>query len=62
MEEYKREKSLLTRTLAHYQFKRDFTTVNDYYWGAGSALQAVAGRVRHMTASDDFHTELGLTQ
>jgi hypothetical protein len=62
VKEYSREKSILTRTLAHYQFKRDFTTVNDYYWGAGSALQAVAGRVRHMGSDDDFHAMLGLTQ
>ena len=62
MEEYRRDKSILTRTLAYYQFKRDFTTVNDYYWGAGSSLHAVAGRVRHMSSSEDFHAELGLTQ
>ena len=62
MEDYQRAKSTLARTLAYYQFKRDFTTVNDYYWGAGSALQAVAGRVRHMSSDDDFHAELGLTQ
>jgi hypothetical protein len=62
MELYQRDRSILTRTLPYYQFKRDFTTVNDYYWGAGSALQAVAGRVRHMKSSDDFHTELGLVQ
>ena len=33
MDMYQRDKSLLPRTLAFYQFKRDFTTVNDYYWG-----------------------------
>jgi hypothetical protein len=62
MEYYKRENSVLARSLAYYQFKRDFTTVNDYYWGVGSSLQAVSGRVRHMSATDDFHVLLGLTQ
>jgi hypothetical protein len=60
--DYQRDQPTLPRTLAYYQFKRDFTTVNDYYWGTGSALQAVSGRVRHMGATDDFHTDLGLTQ
>lgn len=62
MDNYQRDKSILSRTLAFYQFKRDFTTVNDYYWGTGSSLQAVAGRVRHMQATEDFHALLGLTQ
>ena len=59
---YRRDQSVLARTLAYYQFQRDFTTVNDYYWGAGSALHAVAGRVRHMGQGEDFRKELGLTQ
>ena len=59
---FQRDKSVLARTLAYYQFQRDFTTVNDYYWGAGSALHAVAGRVRHMSSEDNFRKELGLTQ
>ncbi len=59
---YQRDRSLLPRTLAFYQFKRDFTTVNDYYWGTGSSIQAVAGRVRHMKSTNDFHALLGLTQ
>ena len=62
MEKYSRDKSTLSRTLPYYAFKNDFTTVNYYYWGAGSALHAVAGRVRHMNSSEDFHRELGLTQ
>jgi hypothetical protein len=59
---YLRSQSTLARTLAYYQFRRDFTTANNYYWGAGSALQAVWARVRHMAPTDDFHTDLGLTQ
>jgi hypothetical protein len=62
MEYYARDRSTLPRTLAYYQFKRDFTTVNDYYWGVGSSLSAVTGRVRHMPSEEDFHTTLGLTQ
>ena len=62
MDLYSRDRSILSRTLPYYQFKRDFTTVNDYYWGTGSALQAVAGRVRHMKSGEDFHAELGLVQ
>lgn len=62
MDIYQRDKSIFSKTLAFYQFKRDFTTVNDYYWGTGSSLQAVAGRVRHMQMNEDFHALLGLTQ
>jgi hypothetical protein len=59
---YLRSEPTFARTLAYYQFRRDFTTVNNYYWGAGSALQAVSGRVRHMSPTDDFHADLGLLQ
>ena len=60
--DYTRSKAILERTLAYYQFKRDFTTVNDFFWSTDSALQAVSGRVRHMKDTEDFRTALGLGQ
>jgi hypothetical protein len=62
VESYQRDSAKLAKTLPYYQFKRDFTTVNEYYWGASSALHAVASRVRHIAPSEDFHSTLGLTQ
>jgi hypothetical protein len=59
---YTREQAFLKRSLAFYRFRRDLTDVNNYYWGAGSALRAVQGRVRHMDEAENFREVLRLTQ
>jgi hypothetical protein len=47
-------------SLALARFRRDFTTLNDYYWGAAASISAVGGKLRHLNDSDDFRSQLGL--
>jgi len=47
-------------SMALARFRRDFTTLNDYYWGAAASISAVGGKLRHLKDSDDFRSQLGL--
>jgi hypothetical protein len=47
-------------SLALSRFRRDFTTLNNYYWGAAASASAVGGKLRHITDDQDFRSELGL--
>jgi hypothetical protein len=47
--------------MALTRFRHDFTTLNDYYWGAAASISAVGGKLRHLDDNDDFRSQLGLT-
>jgi hypothetical protein len=51
----------LRASLAFRRFQRDFTILNNYYWGGASTSSAVVGVLRHLSDEDDYRQKLGLT-